>query len=99
MMPGHNRDHYSGDYPARARRVRQAAAANPATRCWRCDRTLDQHPPGPGGRPPRWTAGHTIDGDSSAPLAPEVDTCNFAAGARLRNTGRTPGRDVASRAW
>ena len=68
------------------------------TLCWRCGRTLQQHPPGA-----RWHAGHTIDGsnnwepwygpDLPPPgdwLTPEASTCNTSAGATYGNRNREP---------
>lgn len=77
--------HYQGSYHVRSRLVREAAYADPSTRCWRCGRTLDQHPPHKTGAPPRWTAGHVRDGDPTSPLLPEASTCNKTAGARYGN--------------
>jgi len=80
--------HRTGDYHVRSRLVREAAYADPDTRCWRCGRTLDQHPPHKTGKPPHWTAGHVRDGDPTSPLLAEASTCNYAAGARLGNRRR-----------
>ena len=80
--------HHRGTYAAEARRVRAAANANPATRCWRCGRTLAEHPPHRNGRPARWTAGHIHDGQTGGPLAPEASTCNYSAGASAGNRRR-----------
>lgn len=66
---------YRGDYHVRSRRITAAARANPDTPCWRCGRTLDQHPPHKSGANPRWHAGHvTPDGRD---LRPEASTCNI----------------------
>ena len=77
--------HYQGSYHVRSRIVRQAAYADLTTRCWRCGRTLDQHPPHKTGKPARWTAGHVIDSDPTSPLLPEASTCNYREGAKLGN--------------
>ena len=75
--------HYRGTYHVQARHVRQAAYANPATRCWRCGATLAEiqtiHPQA------KWTAGHLIDTTPNSPLAPECSPCNYSNGARLRH--------------
>jgi hypothetical protein len=84
------RSHHQGDYSRRARLVRQAANANPLTKCWRCGRTLSQHPPHHTGKPPTWQAGHVIDHDPASPLAPEASTCNTSAGATYGNARREP---------
>jgi hypothetical protein len=76
--------HHRGDYARRARAVRAAAYANPSTRCWQCGRTLAEH-----GR--KWTAGHTRDGDPTAPLLPECEPCNFGRGAAMGNRNRRSG--------
>ena len=78
--------HHRGTYHVRARQVRAAAYANPATQCWRCGRTLNQHKPGD-----RWTAGHIHDGDPNSPLLPEARSCNSSAGATLGNQRRNQG--------
>lgn len=87
-MPAHDRSHYAWPYQLRAAAVRRSANANPAHLCWRCGRTLAQHPPHKDGRRPRWQAGHTVDGDSSAPLAAEASTCNLSEGAKAGNVKR-----------
>lgn len=89
--------HHAGSYVRRAKKLRDAANANPGTLCWRCGRTLAAHPPHRDGKPATWTAGHLIDGQMGGPLAPEASTCNYRAGAIMRNTrGITP---PPSRAW
>jgi hypothetical protein len=89
-MPGKSQAHYRGTYWATARRIRLAAAADPATRCWRCGRTAAEH------RRP-WHAGHIHDGQIGGPLAPECERCNTSAGARLGNARRR--RLRTSRTW
>lgn len=88
--------HYRGGYHVAARRVRQAANADPATTCWRCGRTLAEHKPHKTGKPARWMAGHIIDGQAGGPLLPEASTCNLEAGARYGNRKR---QRVTSRNW
>lgn len=88
--------HHRGDYHVRSAQVRAAAYANPATPCWRCGRTLEQHPPTKTGNPPRWSAGHLRDGDPQSPLLPEVLSCNARAGAPIGN--RSPLRRKSA-AW
>lgn len=87
--------HRDPRYVVMSARVRAAANTNPNTRCWRCQRTLDAHPNTRTGRPPRWQAGHTIDGtwittDPWGGLRPEVDVCNTSAGAAAGNRRREP---------
>jgi hypothetical protein len=78
--------HHQGSYQVRAAKVRAQANADPSTRCWRCGKTLAQHPARhKTGAPARWTAGHIIDGQVGGQLAPEVSTCNYSAGATLGN--------------
>jgi len=87
MKPAHRR----GDYARRAAAVRAAAYADPTTICWRCRRTLAEHPAGD-----TWDAGHLRDGDASSALAAEASSCNRAAGAAAgnrRRKGLTPTRD------
>jgi hypothetical protein len=75
-VPARDRSHYTGTYDTRAKRVRDAAYSDPSTRCWRCGLTLAEVPGA------TWHAGHTVDGNSNFPLAPEHSTCNTAAGAK-----------------
>lgn len=75
--------HHRGDYQARAAKVRAWAYANPDTRCGRCGKTLDQHPPGD-----RWEAGHVNDGEVGGPLRPEGRSCNRRAAAQRTNAKR-----------
>ena len=76
--------HHAGTYHVQSRKVRAAANANPDTRCWRCRRTLTEHPWTKTGKLPKWTAGHVedADGNLTGELAPEADVCNFTEGAR-----------------
>jgi len=84
--------HYqSAIYDRRAKAVRDAARADPSTRCWRCGRTLDQHPLSKTGKPQQWVAGHVIDSDPASPLRAEASSCNAAAGARTGNMRRSSG--------
>lgn len=92
-MPAKKRSHYRGDYELRARRVVAAAYADPATRCRRCGRTLAEVQSAFPSRKVRWDAGHTVDGNSSFPLAAECSPCNRGAGARMGNAARS-GRTV-----
>ena len=98
-MPAKVRGHYRGGYQTRAKRVREAAYADPGSRCWRCGRTLaeEQARVDAGGgrrRRVRWQAGHTVDGNSAYPLAAEHDTCNRTAGANLANRRKAARRAV-----
>lgn len=80
--------HHRGTYHVTAAKVRANANANPDTKCWRCGRTLAQHPPHKNGKPAKWTAGHRVDGQVGGPLAPEASTCNYSAGATTGNQRR-----------
>ena len=88
-MPALDRSHYRGSYTVRAKAVRDAANADPATRCRRCGLTLAEfiakHPD----RKPAWQAGHVIDHNQLSPLAAEHAWCNGSDGARKRNRVRT----------
>lgn len=87
-MPSRDRSHYTGSYDARAKRVRDAANADPTTRCWRCGKTLAEarkmHPD----RNVVWHAGHTVDGNNAFPLAPEHSVCNTSAGGAIGSKRR-----------
>jgi hypothetical protein len=89
-----NKPYHKGEYTKRAKAVRLAAYANPATTCWRCGLTHAQH-----GR--RWQAGHVNDGDVNSPLLPECELCNTRAGqARGEALKRARGEWAGpSRAW
>lgn len=80
-MPAKSKAHYAGTFQVRARRIRQEAAANPATRCWRCGRTQLEH-----GR--KWQAGHTNDGEIGGLLLAECEGCNTSRGAAMGNAKR-----------
>ena len=75
---------HRGTHQARARKVVNAAKADPSTACWRCGRTLAAHPPHKNGRRAFWTGGHVYDGQPDSPYLPEASTCNFQHGARKR---------------
>lgn len=89
--------HYRGSYHVQARKVREAAYANPLTRCWRCGLMLHEHEPHKTGKPATWTAGHVIDSDQRSPLRPEASTCNKSAGARYGNQLRGARRAAQKR--
>ena len=80
--------HWTPEYKRLAKKVREAAYANPHTRCQRCGRTLQQHEPHLNGKPVTWHAGH-INPDSDE-LGPEASTCNVTAGARSQWHGQQP---------
>ena len=84
--------HHRGRYHQQSRALVAAAYADPNTRCAKCGRTLAQHPPTKTGNPPRWSAGHVIDGQINGPLQPEVLSCNSRAGAALGNHQRAMNR-------
>ena len=69
---GDDRHHQNPGYRKLAKAIREAACANPSTRCWRCGYTLREHRPHLSGRPASWNAGHTPSGG----LAAEASTCN-----------------------
>lgn len=81
-MPARNRAHYQGNYNTLAKQVRQAANADPTTRCWRCGELRRAGDP--------WQAGHLIDGLEGGPLRAEHRSCNTRAGAQLGNKRRKP---------
>lgn len=89
--------HHRGSHQRRARAVTTAANNDPTTRCWRCQRTLTEHPPHRNGKPARWTAGHLVDGQVDGLLLPEASTCNYSEGGRLGNARRTSFR--TTRRW
>lgn len=86
--------HHRGPHQVEAKAITDAAYANPATRCWRCERTLtevrEQTNPAA-----TWDAGHTA-GPGSPKLA-ECSPCNRADGARTTNRRRSQPR--RSRTW
>ena len=89
-MPATDRSHYRGSYQDRAKRVRDAANADPSTRCWRSGLTLAEARAQNPGRRIVWHAGHTVDGDKYAPLLPELSHVNQSSGqARARSSGGT----------
>lgn len=78
--------HHRGQHQTIAKRVTDPAKANPATRCWRCNRTIAQVRE----RKPNaiWTAGHLVDGQVGGPYAPECSPCNYSHGAIVGNRKR-----------
>ncbi len=84
-MPAKDRRHYAGNYKVRAKAVREAAYADPLTKCWRCGKTLEQH-----GQGDTWQAGHIRDGDYTSPLMPEARSCNARAGAARARVMKEP---------
>ena len=92
-MPAKIRSHYQGDYPARAKALRDRAYANPATTCWRCGLTLAEFAARFPRRHARWHADHVIAGDRLSPLAPSHASCNTEDGARnSHGAGLNPSR-------
>jgi len=86
MKPAHHR----GGHQVRARRVTQAAYANPATRCCNCQRTLDRCGPNGDGRnangtPCTWDAGHSDGRWPGTQLRAECSHCNRSRGATAGN--------------
>ena len=74
--------HRRGTYHRRAKRIREAAYANPQARCRRCGRTYAEGLALWGKRDAAWQAGHIIDGHVGSPLAAEHARCNEEAGGR-----------------
>ena len=64
------RPHYRGDYPQRAKAVRESAGP-----CWICGRA-DLEPGD------IWTADHLVPADAASPLAKAHRRCNSARGNR-----------------
>lgn len=89
--------HRSYAYQVASKQVTTAAKATPFAVCWRCGRTLQDHPRHRNGKRAWWTAGHTIDGSETWKpwlhvtihppagdwLACEGSTCNLIAGSSL----------------
>lgn len=74
---------WRGNYPRRAKRVRDAAYANSNTRCRRCGRTrAEALALGWTPRQASWQAGHVVDGERTSPLAAEHAHCNESEGGR-----------------
>lgn len=81
--------HRSPAYRRRAKQVRDAANADPLTRCWVCNRTKAEHGS-------TWEAGHVIDGHPHSELRAECKPCNASKGARRGNQMRNQG---TTRTW
>jgi hypothetical protein len=79
---------YRGTYARRSKSVREAALANPTTRCWRCGRTYAEGVRLWGAKGAAWQAGHVVDGHPGSPLRAEHAKCNTAAGGRLGHSRR-----------
>jgi hypothetical protein len=67
LHPKPKRPHYSGDYQARAKAVRDSAQY-----CWICLEGARVNDP--------WTADHVIPGDVDSPLLPAHRSCNSRRG-------------------
>ena len=67
LHPKPKRPHYSGNYQARAKAVRESAQY-----CWICLEGARVGDP--------WTADHVIPGDSDSPLLPAHRSCNSRRG-------------------
>ena len=92
-MPAKDQRHYQGDYQTRARALRDAAYADPTTRCWRCGLTLAEFEARHPGRHARWHADHVVPGSRTSPLRPAHASCNTEDGARnSHGTGLNPSR-------
>lgn len=87
-MPAFDRSHYDRQYKVRAKRVRDAAYADPGTRCWSCGLTLAEARAMEPLRGITWDAGHTVDGDNYSPLRAEHSSCNRSRGATAGNQRR-----------
>jgi hypothetical protein len=72
---------YGGTFKRRSLAVRQAAYANPKTKCRRCGLTYAEGVNLWGEERAAWQAGHVIDGHPGSPLCAEHAYCNQAAGA------------------
>ncbi len=70
----------------RSRVLRARAYADPATRCWRCGRTLAEVKAAEPTRKVVWHAGHT--GGPLEPVLAECSLCNWRASAAKTNAGR-----------
>jgi hypothetical protein len=81
--------HHRGDFQRAGDKAKARAYADPSWPCWRCGRTLAQHPRHKTGRPPSWHYGHTAG--PTSPRLPEVSTCNVRDGASIG------GRIIAAR--
>ena len=79
-MPGRHREHYKHGWNRIAKQVRDAAYADPSTRCRRCGLTLADKPGD------TWDAGHPDPGDTG--IAPEHSSCNRSAGSKLSHQRR-----------
>lgn len=72
-----SRVHYAGAFDRLGRAVRDAANADPTTRCRTCGGLARPGDP--------WQAGHVIDGDPNSPLQAEHRSCNARGGAAQTN--------------
>lgn len=73
-------------HQVRAKVLREAAYANPGTRCWRCRRTLAEVMAAEPSRKVVWHAGHT--GGRYDPLMAECSLCNLRDSARMTTAKR-----------
>jgi hypothetical protein len=71
-LRAHKRTHYSGNYKARAKKVRDYA-----TICWLCKQGEKPNDP--------WQADHVIEGNPLSPLLPAHRSCNIKKSNEKRN--------------
>jgi len=88
--------HHTGSHQQRAKRVTDAAYANPATRCCTCGQTLDHCGPNADGRNANgtactWDAGHPDGRWPGNELRAECSACNRRRGAEHGNRRRATG--------
>lgn len=92
-MPAKNQRHYEGDYKVRARALRNAAYADPSTRCFRCGLTLAEYKAQHPRRKADWHADHVVPGSRLSALVPSHASCNTQEGARnSHGAGLNPSR-------
>lgn len=85
--------HHKGTFHVRSKRIRDAAYADPETRCWRCGFTLAERQAQFPLRDVVWTAGHLNDSEVEGELAAEDSVCNFGQGAKLAHGAVSGGNE------
>jgi len=93
-VPAHDRSHYDAQFKQRGKVMREAAAADSTTKCWRCGLTLAEYRAQHPGREVSWHVDHVVPGRTNSPLRMAHSTCNMEEGGRNRHrvAGMNPSR-------
>ena len=91
----------SFNFKERSRALRQAAYADPTSRCWLCGGLLGEGPKHRNGKAATWHADHVEPGNPRSPLRLAHSSCNQSRGAGRRGASRVepPDEPVGGGKW